>query len=198
MTSMFIWMLGIALGIAILVVSAAAGQPLTHMAASALISLVIAIIAIRENRTLHATGASNATVASSTARHMGFVWVWGALSLLVTYFFILKWHEWLHFFLAFAVAGALCLFIASTLDRDSRAGREDETMMTVARYLTINISSPNTPGLRQLQDEGALNALLSAMVISRGIITSALQPLPPTIDTGSFLAHAKSTKIVGS
>jgi len=33
----------------------------------------------------------------------------------------------------------------------------------VARYLTINVSSPNTPGLRQLQDEGALNALLSAV-----------------------------------
>jgi dihydroorotate dehydrogenase len=36
-------------------------------------------------------------------------------------------------------------------------------MSSVARYLTINISSPNTPGLRQLQDEGALNALLSAI-----------------------------------
>jgi dihydroorotate dehydrogenase len=36
-------------------------------------------------------------------------------------------------------------------------------MSPVARYLTINISSPNTPGLRQLQDEGALNALLSAI-----------------------------------
>ena len=36
-------------------------------------------------------------------------------------------------------------------------------MSPVARYLTINISSPNTPGLRQLQDEGALNALLSAV-----------------------------------
>ena len=35
-------------------------------------------------------------------------------------------------------------------------------MSPVARYLTINISSPNTPGLRQLQDEGALRALLSA------------------------------------
>ena len=33
----------------------------------------------------------------------------------------------------------------------------------VASYLTINISSPNTPGLRQLQDEGALRALLSAV-----------------------------------
>ena len=36
-------------------------------------------------------------------------------------------------------------------------------MSPVARYITINISSPNTPGLRQLQDEGALNALLSAI-----------------------------------
>jgi dihydroorotate dehydrogenase len=36
-------------------------------------------------------------------------------------------------------------------------------MSAVARYLTINISSPNTPGLRQLQDEGALRALLAAV-----------------------------------
>jgi len=36
-------------------------------------------------------------------------------------------------------------------------------MSPVARYVTINISSPNTPGLRQLQDEGALRALLSAI-----------------------------------
>jgi dihydroorotate dehydrogenase len=37
------------------------------------------------------------------------------------------------------------------------------TMAPVADYLTINISSPNTPGLRQLQDEGALNGLLEAV-----------------------------------
>ncbi|MCW3797867.1 quinone-dependent dihydroorotate dehydrogenase [Sphingomonas sp. BN140010] len=36
-------------------------------------------------------------------------------------------------------------------------------MAPVADYLTINISSPNTPGLRQLQDEGELRALLSAV-----------------------------------
>ena len=40
-------------------------------------------------------------------------------------------------------------------------------MSPVARYLTINISSPNTPGLRQLQDEGALRALLSAIEEAR-------------------------------
>jgi dihydroorotate dehydrogenase len=36
-------------------------------------------------------------------------------------------------------------------------------MSPVADYLTINISSPNTPGLRALQDEGALNELLAAV-----------------------------------
>jgi dihydroorotate dehydrogenase len=35
-------------------------------------------------------------------------------------------------------------------------------MTRVSRYLTINISSPNTPGLRGLQDAGALEELLAA------------------------------------
>ena len=37
------------------------------------------------------------------------------------------------------------------------------TMAPAAHYLTVNISSPNTPGLRQLQDEGALKELLAAV-----------------------------------
>ncbi len=36
-------------------------------------------------------------------------------------------------------------------------------MAPVASYLTINISSPNTPGLRGLQDKGELTALLDAV-----------------------------------
>jgi len=42
-------------------------------------------------------------------------------------------------------------------------------MAPVADYLTINISSPNTPGLRQLQDEGALRALLAAIAEQRTV-----------------------------
>jgi len=38
-----------------------------------------------------------------------------------------------------------------------------KAMSGVADYLTVNISSPNTPGLRGLQDEGALGELLSAV-----------------------------------
>ena len=42
-----------------------------------------------------------------------------------------------------------------------------QAMAPVADYLTINVSSPNTTGLRQLQDEGALRALLSAVAEAR-------------------------------
>lgn len=40
-------------------------------------------------------------------------------------------------------------------------------MAGVARYLTVNISSPNTPGLRALQDRGALDELLAAVMAAR-------------------------------
>jgi dihydroorotate dehydrogenase len=41
-------------------------------------------------------------------------------------------------------------------------------MAPVADYLTVNISSPNTPGLRGLQEESQLRELLSAVVEARG------------------------------
>ena len=41
-------------------------------------------------------------------------------------------------------------------------------MAPLADYLTINISSPNTPGLRALQDKAALDELLGAVVAARG------------------------------
>ena len=42
-----------------------------------------------------------------------------------------------------------------------------QAMSQVASYLTINISSPNTPGLRDLQDVGALEELLAAVNAAR-------------------------------
>ena len=41
-------------------------------------------------------------------------------------------------------------------------------MAPLSTYLTVNVSSPNTPGLRALQDEGALTALLDAVLEARG------------------------------
>jgi dihydroorotate dehydrogenase len=40
-------------------------------------------------------------------------------------------------------------------------------MSPYADYLTVNISSPNTPGLRALQDRGALDELLGRVMAAR-------------------------------
>ena len=43
-----------------------------------------------------------------------------------------------------------------------------KVMAPLASYLAVNISSPNTPGLRALQDEAALTGLLDAVLEARG------------------------------
>ena len=42
-----------------------------------------------------------------------------------------------------------------------------QTFAGLADYLTVNVSSPNTPGLRALQDKGPLLALLNAVMAAR-------------------------------
>ncbi|MGB8842494.1 MAG: quinone-dependent dihydroorotate dehydrogenase [Aliidongia sp.] len=46
-----------------------------------------------------------------------------------------------------------------------------------ADYLVINVSSPNTPGLRDLQRRGELATLIAAVIEARGALTDARPPL---------------------
>jgi dihydroorotate dehydrogenase len=53
-------------------------------------------------------------------------------------------------------------------DRIADYAQGIRTLASVATYMTVNISSPNTPGLRALQDKAALTELLSAVGEARG------------------------------
>jgi dihydroorotate dehydrogenase len=53
-------------------------------------------------------------------------------------------------------------------DRIADYARGVSAMAPLADYLTVNISSPNTPGLRALQDRAALEDLLLAVIAARG------------------------------
>ena len=60
---------------------------------------------------------------------------------------------------------------------------------TVADYLTINVSSPNTPGLRDLQEKEALTRLLGSVAEARGgKATPMLVKIAPDLDDGAFAA----------
>lgn len=68
-------------------------------------------------------------------------------------------------------AGVLGINIGANKDSADRVA--DYAVMTRAMaphatYLAVNISSPNTPGLRALQDEAALAGLLDAVLEARG------------------------------
>lgn len=70
--------------------------------------------------------------------------------------------------------GVLGINIGANKDSDDRIAdyvTGVTNMAPLADYLTVNISSPNTPGLRALQDKGALEELLSAVIEARGTNT---------------------------
>ena len=67
--------------------------------------------------------------------------------------------------------GIVGINIGANKDSEDRvADYADMTRMMapLASYLAVNISSPNTPGLRALQDEAALTGLLDAVLEARG------------------------------
>jgi len=53
-------------------------------------------------------------------------------------------------------------------DRVADYAKGARVMAPVADYLTVNISSPNTPGLRALQSRAALDELLAGVIEARG------------------------------
>ena len=63
-----------------------------------------------------------------------------------------------------------------SVDRIADYARGVREMAPLADYLTVNISSPNTPGLRALQDRAALEDLLTAVVEAR-VAAGAAPPI---------------------
>ena len=63
----------------------------------------------------------------------------------------------------------------------------------LAGYITINISSPNTPGLRGLQEGGALSDLIARVVAARGrIATPLFVKVAPDLDAAQIDGIARA------
>ena len=125
MSSLTAWIINLTLGLCAVIITAGAHQPFLNLIATGLVSAAFASKAIRENRTLIADGGDKSAFAASTARHIGLVWAWGALALLVIYWLVFEnsWPEWWQFFLSFATAAVGCIIFANMLGRDEDAAR---------------------------------------------------------------------------
>jgi len=77
-------------------------------------------------------------------------------------------------------------------DRIADYAEMTRIMAPLASYLTVNISSPNTPGLRALQDPAALADLLDAVIEARGTLQTRLfLKLAPDLTTTDIDAICK-------
>jgi dihydroorotate dehydrogenase len=61
-----------------------------------------------------------------------------------------------------------------------------EAMAPLADYITVNVSSPNTPGLRGLQDKAALDELLAAVMEARGAGPPLFLKVAPDLEPGEI------------
>jgi len=83
-----------------------------------------------------------------------------------------------------ATGGVIGVNIGANKDSEDRIAdyvRGIETFYDVASYFTVNISSPNTPGLRDLQAPDALDALLSRLMAARARLAEHGRPRRPIV-----------------
>jgi dihydroorotate dehydrogenase len=87
-------------------------------------------------------------------------------------------------------------------NRDSSDRAEDyvrliETFAPVASYFTVNVSSPNTPGLRDLQQAKALDDLLARVIDARERVQSRAGPTPVLLKIAPDLTLPDLDDVVG-
>ncbi|HKM88197.1 MAG TPA: quinone-dependent dihydroorotate dehydrogenase, partial [Xanthobacteraceae bacterium] len=84
-----------------------------------------------------------------------------------------------------------------TPDRVADYVRLIERFAPVASYVTINISSPNTPGLRDLQQAAMLDDLLTRVVDARERVAQHAGPTPVLLKVAPDLSLAELDDVVG-
>jgi dihydroorotate dehydrogenase len=82
-------------------------------------------------------------------------------------------------------------------DRAADYVRMIEQVAPVASYVTVNISSPNTPGLRELQRASALDDLLARIVETRDRVARNAGPTPVLLKIAPDLSLTDLDDIVG-
>ena len=72
-----------------------------------------------------------------------------------------------------------------------------EKFAAVASYVTVNISSPNTPGLRDMQQAGVLDDLLARVIDARERVTKNAGPTPVLLKIAPDLSLADLDDVAG-
>lgn len=84
-----------------------------------------------------------------------------------------------------------------SIDRIDDYVRLIDTFALVASYFTVNVSSPNTPGLRDLQEAKSLDDLLARVVEVRDQANRRAGPVPVLLKVAPDLSLSQLDDVVG-
>ena len=97
------------------------------------------------------------------------------------------------------LAGIVGVNVGANKDSDDRVAdyvRLIETFAPVASYFTVNVSSPNTPGLRNLQQAAALDDLLAKVIDARERVRQNAGDSPVLLKIAPDLSLAELDDVV--
>jgi len=97
------------------------------------------------------------------------------------------------------LGGIVGVNVGATMDSADRVAdyvKLIETFAPVASYFTVNVSSPNTPGLRNLQQAGALDDLLAKVIEARERVRQNAGDTPVLLKIAPDLSLAELDDVV--
>lgn len=135
MSSIVFWMLGVSGAAAAMVLTAALDLYGLQVVLSIVIAGFIVLSAIRDHRTLQALNGFAAHAYATLVRHMGLLYAWAAISIVLVYAFLLQWDYWFAAFLLMILGATLCLFLANILMRDLTGDGVDGHVVDLVRSI---------------------------------------------------------------
>lgn len=134
--TMVVWIMALATSISIHAVTAAMPSVELHALISAMITLVIAILAVRENERAQTADGDAFELASTNAHYMAIVWAWAGLTITLTYASVMHWPDWWHYAMPIGGAALLYLCFANLMVKGTQ-GTTAVRALKIARFLAV-------------------------------------------------------------
>lgn len=134
--TMVVWIMALAISISVHAITAAMPAVELHALISAMITLVIAVLAVRENERALMVGVDAFQLASTNAHYMAIVWAWAGLTITLTYASVMHWPDWWHYAMPIGGAALLYLCFANLMVKGTE-GTTAARGLKIARFLAI-------------------------------------------------------------
>ena len=156
MTSLVIWMAAFALGLSLLILTAAAKLFGIHALLTASITFAIVIMAVRENQKAIAGEMDIRKLASLNTRYAATIWAFATVAIVMMFGSVLKPGAWPFYALSCAGAAILCLSVANLIESGDRNRVQTERVLRLARLFCISQLVISTIAIAALWFSGKL------------------------------------------